>query len=137
MGATVIYMQKNTQNVTKLVQGFVVSVLNYSEFILKDSQTANRHYDEFIDVLKQLALHGEEGLIALAKLLDDDRIVVRVTAACYLVHFRTEKALSVLGAAANLEDRAISMLAIVTIKRWEKCIYLDPATGNEVKLTKI
>ena len=127
-------MHKHTRKIAELVETFVVSVLKYSEFILKDSQIANRHYDYFIQALKRTAAYGEEGLIALANLLDDDRIVVRVTAACYLIHFRTEKALSVLEAAAKLENRAIAMLAFATIKRWEKGIYLDPATGKETKL---
>lgn len=128
-----VKMSKDTRTIAELVETFVVSVLRYSEFILKDSRIANRHYDDFIEALKQIAAHGEEGLTALARLLDDERIVVRVTAACYLVHFRTKRAMSVLHEAAKLENRAIAMLAFATIKRWEKGIYLDPATGNEAK----
>lgn len=129
-----VKMHKDSRKIPELVEAFVVSVIKYSEFILKNSQIANQHYDAFIQALNQIAAYGEEGLIVLANLLDDDRTVVQVTAACYLVHFQTEKAMSVLKEAAKLENRAIAMLAFATIKRWEKGIYLDPATGKETKL---
>src|SRR5262245_18716338 len=120
-------MRKDTRNIAELVETFVDSVLKYSEFILADSQIANRHYDIFSRALKGIAAHGDKGLVALAKLLDDPRIVVRVTAACYLMHFRTEAAKNVLEEAAKLENRAITMLAIATLERWARGIYLDPA----------
>jgi hypothetical protein len=129
-----VKMHKDIRSIAELVEVFAVSVLNYSEFILKDSRKANRHYDDFIKAMKRIAAHGEEGLTALANLLDDERMVVRVTAACYLVHFRAHKAMSVLREAAMLENRAIAMLALATIKRWENGVYLDPATGKETKL---
>jgi hypothetical protein len=127
-------MHRDTQTIAELLETFVLSVLKYSEFILKDSRVANRHHDHFIEALRQIAAHGEEGLTALAGLLDDDRIVIRVTAACYLVHFQTDKAMSVLKGAAKLKNRAIAMLAFATIKRWERGIYLDPATGKETNV---
>jgi hypothetical protein len=129
-----VNMHRDTRAISELLETFVLSVLKYSEFILKDSQMANRHYEDFIEALRQIAAHGEEGLAALAGLLDDERIVIRVTAACYLVHFQTPRAMSVLQEAAKLENRAIAMLAFATIKRWEKGIYLDPATGKEARL---
>jgi len=129
-----VKMHRDIRTVAEMVETFVVSVLKYSEFILGDSRIANRHYDDFVEALKRIAAHGEEGLTALACLLDDERIVVRVTAACYLVHFRTTRAMSVLQEASKLENRAIAMLAFATMKRWEKGIYLDPATGKESKL---
>jgi len=115
------------------VEEFSKSVIKYGECILKDASQANRHYDRFINALRDLATFGDKGLSALAELLDDDRLIVRVTAASYLVHFRTAKALEVLRAATT-EDRGIAMLAIVTLKRWEQGTYLHPATGHEVRI---
>ena len=49
----------------------------------------------------------------------------------FFIHYRTDKALEVLRAAAK-EERGIAMLAIVTLKRWEMGSYLDAASGKEV-----
>ena len=123
-------MQHDKQTIAELVEAFTVSVLKYSEYVLKDSNIANRHFDNYREALRRIAAHSDKGLVALAKLLDDDRIVVRVTVACNLIHFRTEKAMSILKDASKLEHRAIAMLAIVTLKRWERGTYFDPATGK-------
>jgi hypothetical protein len=127
-------MRRNTRTLSQSVDAFVVSILQYGEFILKDSRITNRHYADFTRALKRIVAYGDDGLSALAKLLEDDRIVVRATVACYLIHVRTERAKNVLEETAKLEDRAIAMLAVATLERWEKGIYLDPATGKETVL---
>ena len=131
-----VIMKKRIQAIADCVNVFADSVIKYYEFILEDSNIADLHYAKYIKALKQLNEFGDDGLSALARLLDDDRIVVRVTAASYLIHYCTEKAKKVLNAAAG-EDRGIAMLAIVTLKRWETGSYLDPSSGKEVKVIKI
>jgi len=124
-------MERKSHNITDWVKVFVDSVLMYGDYILKDSNAANRHYENYIKALNHLNEYGDAGLSALANLLNDDRMVVRVMAASYLIHYSTDKALNVLNEAAKARDRAISMLAIITIRRWDLGWYLDPATGKE------
>ena|SRR6266436_596653 len=126
-------MKKKKQTIGGWVEVFVDAVLQYGEFIFKDSRIANKHYARFIEALKQLNRFGDDGLSALACLLDDGRLAVRTTAACYLVKYRTDSALGVLREAAKAKDRAISMLAVATLRRWEMGYYLDPATGEEAR----
>jgi hypothetical protein len=126
-------MNKNILSIADWINVFVDSVLKYSDLIFKDSNAANHQYERFTEAVRQLGQFGDDGLSKLAGLLNDERIVIRVTAASYLIHFRTDEALRVLRAAAKQENRAVSMLAIVTLKRWETGSYLDPVTGKEVK----
>jgi hypothetical protein len=123
---------KKKESVAELVPMFVDSVLKHAEFMFKDSDVANRHYARFMRAIKGLNQLGKSGLSALCDLLSDERLVVRVTAACYVIPHCTERAIKVLKAAAKETDGAISMLAIVTLERWKRGIYLDPATGKEV-----
>jgi hypothetical protein len=115
------------------ISAFETAVLKHSEFMFKDSDAANKQYDIFVEALRQLNKIGDDGLSALVKLLDNDNIVVRVTTACYLIHYRTDEALMILSEAAKL-DRGIAMLAQITLKRWQLGRYLDPASGKEVTL---
>jgi|SRR5271165_5542819 len=124
-------MRKRIRSVAECVNVFTDSVLKHGELMCKDSTAANQHNGKYVKALKELYGFGDDGLFALAKLLDDDRVVVRVTTACYIIHYYTDKALTVLKAAAK-EDRGIAMLAIVALKRWELGTYFDPATGKEV-----
>jgi len=126
-------MKKNLKAASANLSDFRDAVIKYSQFMLSDPPTANQYYDRFIKALRQLSRAGDEGMSALATLLDDNDVAVRVMAATYLIRYRTKAAQEVLKVAAKMQDRAISMLAIVTLKRWEKGYYLDPETGNETK----
>lgn len=125
-------MGKTPQTITDLVKVFADSVIKHGELMLEDSVAANCYYRKFVRAMGRLSQFGDDGLLALAGLLDDGRAIVRVTAACYLLNFRTGHAVKVLKAASTTKDRGLSMLAIVSLKRWEDGIYLDPATGKEV-----
>jgi len=126
-------MNDHQEKANEYITVFSESVIKHGENMFNNPQQANHYYARFTDALHNLAALGNDGLSALATLLDDDRVVVRVTAASYLVHFKTDKALKVLNTAKN-EERAIAMLAIVTLKRWETGSYLDPKSGKEVKI---
>ena len=123
------------KKISGYVSTFENAVLKHSEFMFKDSGLANRHFDAYTKALKQLAELGDDGLSALSRLLDSENTVIRVTTACYLIHYSTSKAIKILKAAAK-EERGIAMLAIVTLKKWELGRYLDPASGKEVELGK-
>jgi len=121
--------------IARCLAAFETAVLKHSEFMFKDSSIANQHFNAYTKALKELSKMGDDGLSALAKLLDNENVVVRVTAATYLIHYCTDKAISILRAASK-EERGIAMLAIVTLKRWELGGYLDPTTGKEVEFRK-
>jgi hypothetical protein len=128
-------MEYRQESIADCVSSFRDSVLKHQEFSTKDSKVANRHYHTYIKALKKLNNMGDDGLSALAVLLDDANHVIRETTAAYLIHRYTDKAIKVLTAAAKAE-RPIGGLAIVTLKRWELGRYLDPATGKEVEFRK-
>src|SRR6266581_443234 len=103
------------ESIASCVDAFADSVVKYGEFIFNDPKVANRHYDRSVQALKQLSRFGDDGMAALAALLDDEVLEVRVTAACHVIHYRRDKALQVLKAAAKARGRAISMLAIAAL----------------------
>jgi hypothetical protein len=125
-------MKNKAEPVAELVESFADAVMKHGEFMFKDSGIANRWYERSLLALKKLHQRGDAGLSALALLLDDERIVVRVTAACYLIRQQTEQAMRVLQDAARSADRGTSMLAIATLERWKRGAYLDMTTGKEV-----
>lgn len=127
-------MSKRSPTIAACVNTFVESVLKYGEFMLVNHKVANKHYGKYTRALKELSLLGDAGMSALAKLMDDERRIIRVMAACYAVHFRTEKALRVLNSATGVQHGVIGMLATVTLKRWELGRYMDPKTGKEALL---
>ena len=122
---------KEASGVSVSLADFREAVIRYGEFVLTDASAANQYYDRFIGALRKLSGAGDEGMLALTSLLDDRDLGVRATAACYLMNYRTEAAQRVLREAAGMQDRAIGLLAVATLKRWEKGYYLDPNTGKE------
>jgi hypothetical protein len=126
-------MEKSSASTMDLVTAFADSVGKYSYYIFKDPKSANRHYRKFTKALRRLALLGDHGFVALGSLLNHENTAVRVTAASYLINYSTEDSIRVLTEAKKAKNRAVSMLAIVTLKRWEMGSYLDPATGREIK----
>lgn len=119
--------------IAESVSAFADSVLKHVEFSVNDPEVANRHFGVYMAALNRLAGFGEEGLSALAKLMDHENRIIRVTAACYLINRYTERAKMVLTEAAEAE-RPMGGLAIVTLRRWELGRYLDPTSGKESKL---
>jgi hypothetical protein len=117
--------------ISDCVNQFSKAVLEYSTYIFSDSNLAGRYYNMYIEAMRKLSEFGDDGLSALATLMDNENLVVRITTASYLMHFDTAKALEVLKE-AKYAERGIAMLAIVTLKRWETGTYLDPATGFEI-----
>ena len=125
--------KSKTEKIADCVSTFEHAVLMHDEFSLKDSDVANKSYDSSIKALKQLNKFGDEGLSALATLLDHEKRVVRVTAASYLISHYTSRAIKVLTEAAEAEHPS-GGLAIVTLRRWQLGRYLDPASGKEIVL---
>jgi HEAT repeat protein len=61
---------------------------------------------------------GAPGIEALASLLQDEHALVRVTAAYYLLPFKTEESLKILEAAAK--GKGVSALsAFIILARWK------------------
>ena len=83
-----------------------------------DAQRGNEFAKKYIEAAKQLLELGSPGIDAFASLLQDDHALVRVTAAYYLLPFKTEESLKVLEAAAK--GKGVSGLnALVILARWK------------------
>lgn len=112
----------------KLVEEFAENVAAQRESIRRgDAKTGNKHADRYIAALKKLRSAGDAGREALAVLLKHPRQDVRVSAAAFLLRYRTAEAKAVLEAAAD--GAGISSIgAIMTLKRWDEGTWnLDPA----------
>jgi hypothetical protein len=127
-------MKTRSQIIAENVRLFSGAAAKYGDNIYRDYDLATQHFNDYNKALAKLSTYGDEGLSALAKLLDDDneRLDVRVMAGMHLMLYATDKAIKVLNIAKNL-NRGISMLAIAALKKWEMGFYLDPATGTEVR----
>ena len=83
-----------------------------------DAETGNKFAIKYIEASDALINAGNEGIEALASLLNDDRVAVRAMAASYLLPFRANEALPVLREAANGEG-ITALGAFMTLQRWE------------------
>lgn len=93
-----------------------------------DAKSGNRHHDRGSRIWAELRRHGDRGRGALATLLADERMDVRVMAAVYLLRYRNEEATRVLRAAAAGEGLA-AFGASEALQRWAEGDWdLDPVT---------
>lgn len=110
-----------------LVAQFAEDVEQQTEAIKRgDYRTGNRHAKRYIAAFGKLREFGDPGRDALCALLTHERPDVRVTAAAYLLRYRTTDAIEVLREAAK-GSGLIAFEASEAIKRWdEKSWALDP-----------
>ena len=91
-----------------------------------DAPAANRHADEYLAVFDKLRARGDTGRDALAVLLHHPRMDVRVTAAAFLLRYRTKEARAVLEEAAKGKG-VVPFEAQQALQRWEEGTWsLDP-----------
>jgi hypothetical protein len=111
-----------------LVAQFADDVAQQTEAIKRgDYKAGNRHAKRYIASFGKLREIGDPGRDALCALLAHERPDVRVTAAAYLLRYRTSDALEVLREAAK-GSGMIAFEASEAMKRWEeKSWALDPA----------
>lgn len=111
-----------------LIEEFANCVAMQAQWMAQGDATrgnvfAKRYVDAF-DQLRQLGDHGRE---ALAVLLDDARIEVRVMAAAYLLRHSGNRARAVLEAASRTSG-LVGFGAQQALARWEDGTWaLDPA----------
>ena len=110
-----------------IVEEFAENVAAQTEAIRRgDAKTGNKHASRYISALKKLRLAGDAGRDALAVLLKHPRADVRVSAAAFLLRYRTAEAKAVLEAAATGGGVA-AIDAIMALKHWEEGTWnLDP-----------
>jgi hypothetical protein len=112
----------------ELVKQFAENVSAQTDAIWRgDAKTGNRHADRYIAAFKELRAHGDAGRAALAVLFEHPRMDVRVTAAAFLLRYRTKEAKAVLEQAAQGEGM-VPFEAQQALQRWEEGTWaLDPA----------
>jgi hypothetical protein len=111
-----------------LVMEFAENVSAQTESIWKgDAKTGNKHAKKYIVAFAKLRARGDAGREALCTLLSHPRMDVRVSAAAYLLRFRTAEARAVLEEAAKGEG-LIPFEASIVLKNWDNGQWnLDPA----------
>lgn len=111
----------------RLVREVESNVAAQTEAIKRgEAKAGNKHANRYITALKKLRLEGDLGRDALAVLLKHPRTDVRVTAAGFLLRYRTAEAKAVLEAAAG-EGGAAAIGATMVLKHWEEGTWsLDP-----------
>jgi len=103
-----------------LVKEVEGNVASQTEAIKRgDARTGNRHANRYIAALKKLRAEGDAGRDALAILLKHPRSDVRVTAAGFLLRYRTAEAKAVLEAVAG-GGGAAAIGATMALKHWEE-----------------
>ena len=115
------------KDLERIVEEFAENVAAQTEAIRRgDAKTGNKHANRYITALKKLRLEGDAGRDALAVLLKHSRADVRVSAAAFLLRYRTAEAKAVLEAAATGGGVA-AIDAIMALKHWEEGTWnLDP-----------
>ncbi|MCY1076330.1 DUF2019 domain-containing protein [Archangium lansingense] len=115
------------KDLNRIVEEFAENVAAQTEAIRRgDAKTGNKHANRYISALKKLRLEGDAGRDALVVLLKHPRVDVRVSAAAFLLRYRTAEAKAVLEAAAT--GGGVSAIdAIMALKHWEEGTWnLDP-----------
>ncbi|WNG32279.1 DUF2019 domain-containing protein [Archangium violaceum] len=110
------------------VEEFAQNVAAQTDSIWRgDAKTGNKHAKRYIAAFEALRAQGDAGREALAVLLTHPRMDVRVSAAAYLLRYRTEEARAVLEEAAKGEG-LVPFEASIVLKNWENGTWaLDPA----------
>lgn len=103
-----------------LVQEFVEGVLGQKQALAEqDADLGNLFANKYIRAWRQLRSYGDEGREALAVLLNDVRVDVRVMAAGFLLKYRTTEAMAILREAE--EGHGIASLdAQQVLRRWQE-----------------
>lgn len=112
----------------ELVREFAQNVAAQTDSIWRgDAKTGNKHAKRYIAAFEALRAQGDAGREALAVLLTHPRMDVRVSAAAYLLRYRTAEARAVLEEAAKGEG-LVPFEASIVLKNWENGTWaLDPA----------
>jgi hypothetical protein len=114
-----------------LVAEFAENVAAQTDAIWRgDAKTGNKHAKRYIAVFGKLTAHGDAGRDALTLLFKHPRMDVRVSAAAYLLRYRTTEARAILEAAATGEG-LVPFEASLVLKNWESGTWaLDPAENS-------
>jgi len=115
-------------DIEKLVAEFAENVAAQTDSIWRgDSKTGNKHAKRYIAAFDRLTAHGDAGRNALAVLFTHPRMDVRVSAAAYLLRYRTAEARAILEEAAR-GGGMVPFEASLVLKNWESGTWaLDPA----------
>ena len=114
--------------IEELVAEFSENVAAQTDSIWRgDAKTGNKHARRYIAAFDKLTAHGDAGRDALTVLFKHPRMDVRVSAAAYLLRYRTAEARAILEAAATGEG-LVPFEASLVLKNWESGTWaLDPA----------
>jgi hypothetical protein len=108
----------------KLVDNFADSVAQQQ--LSRDAKTSNKHTAAYVAAFEALRAHGNPGRDALARLLEDKRAEVRVTAAAFLLRYCEDRARAVLEAEAQ-GGGILAFEAEQALDRWKEGTWeLDP-----------
>ena len=113
--------------IEELVEQFAQSVAAQTDSIWRgDAKTGNKHARRYMAAFDKLRAHGDAGRDALSVLLTHSRMDVRVSAAAYLLRYRTAEARAILEEAAKGEG-LVPFEASIVLKNWENGTWaLDP-----------
>ncbi len=114
--------------IEELVAEFAENVAAQTDSIWRgDAKTGNKHAKRYIAAFDKLTAHGDAGRDALTVLFTHPRMDVRVSAAAYLLRYRTAEARAILEEAATGEG-LVPFEASLVLKNWESGTWaLDPA----------
>jgi hypothetical protein len=105
--------------IEKLVALFAENVAAQTDSIWKgDAKTGNKHAKRYMEAFSKLTAQGDAGRDALTVLFTHPRMDVRVSAAAYLLRFRTTEARAILEEAARGEG-LVPFEASLVLKNWE------------------
>jgi hypothetical protein len=115
----------------KLVAEFAENTAAQTDAIWRgDSKTGNMHAKRYIAAFDKLTAHGDAGRDALIVLFQHPRMDVRVSAAAYLLRYRTAEARTILEEAAKGEGMTPFEASLI-LKNWESGTWaLDPAENT-------
>lgn len=111
----------------QLVAEFAENVAAQTDSIWRgDAKTGNKHARRYIAAFGKLTAHGDAGREALTVLFKHPRMDVRVSAAAYLLRYRTAEARAILEEAATGEG-LVPFEASLVLKNWDNGTWaLDP-----------
>jgi hypothetical protein len=112
----------------KFVGEFAQNIAAQTDCILRgDAKAGNKHAEKALAAFMALRAKGDVGRDALTTLFAHARMDVRVTAAAFLLRYRTAEATAVLEEAAQGQGLA-ALGAQQTLRNWQDGLWaLDPA----------
>jgi hypothetical protein len=110
-----------------LVAEFAENVAAQTDAIWRgDAKVGNKHAKRYIAAFEKLRAQGDAGREALTVLFTHPRLDVRVSAAAYLLRYRTAEAHAILQEAAK-GTGLVPFEASLVLKNWESGTWaLDP-----------